>query len=104
MSFKEYQAQEKVRAMLKDLDLETLLKTFRNMAKRYTDGHYTILAFTTGFKATFGTIGLDDFDVRVAFSQVKNRDNLKDAIIDALVEKRGIAGELRPKVKIVGQR
>lgn len=101
-NYQEAKAQKKIREMLGELDIPELLTTLRNMAKRYTDGHYTILAFTSGFKVVFGTIDLDDNEVRNNFfHRVKSRDTLKDAVIDALIDKRGVDREFNRIVKIV---
>lgn len=81
---------KKERAMLEPLGLDELLHTFRNMAKTYRDGHYTILSFTTGYKAYFGSGPWDDLDIRDFLGRIKPRENLKDAVLDALVERYGI--------------
>ena len=41
------------------MKIELLLKVLKNVAKTKADGHYTIMAFTTGFKCMLGTPNLD---------------------------------------------
>lgn len=39
----------------KDLDLDTLVSVAEELAKNFSDGHLTVMRFTTGWKCVLGT-------------------------------------------------
>jgi hypothetical protein len=75
---------EDLRRCLSALDTGLLLVLFRAQAASHFDGHYTILSFTTHFKAAFGTPALD-WDGHEDVAALPGFATLKDAVIDALV-------------------
>jgi len=74
-------------ALLRRFEVDRLLKLMTLEAKRSHDGHYTIFAFTTGYKVAFGTPSLypvqasADYQLRA----MPSFPTLKEAMIAALV-------------------
>lgn len=44
---------------LLECSLDDVVRVIEVHAKHYHDGHFTVMSFTTGIKAMFGTIDLD---------------------------------------------
>lgn len=60
--------------------MEQLIEQLQSRANKYHDGHYTIMKFTTNYKATFGTVNeREQIDVLQGFK------TLKEAIINCLI-------------------
>lgn len=61
------------RQLLELMDTESLLNILRVEAMRYGYGHYTIMAFPTGYKIKFGTpeIDLDKVSELISFQTLK---------------------------------
>ena len=88
---------ERLRTILEPLDLDALLSVLTFEARRWHDGHFTIMAFTTEYKVTLGTPNLlrGSYDptapdlVGGTYKQIWEMPGfptLKDALIHALVE------------------
>jgi hypothetical protein len=74
--------------LLRSFEVDRLLKLVTLEAKRLHNGHYTILAFTTGYKVAFGTPNIYPLNDGQAFYQVQHMPGfptLKEALIAALV-------------------
>jgi hypothetical protein len=74
--------------LLRSFEVDRLLKLVTLEAKRLHDGHYTIFAFTTGYKVAFGTPQISPFHDADAWYQLKAMPSfptLKEALIAALV-------------------
>jgi hypothetical protein len=80
--------------LLRSFEVDRLLKLLTLEAKRLHDGHYTILAFTTGYKVAFGTPSLYPFSDGMAYAQLQQMPafpTLKEALIAALVAGKDFA-------------
>ncbi len=62
-----------------DSELLFLLEKLEGIANEDFDGHLTIMKFTTGWKAMFGTPNLD-IDGRAEAAKLKSHKTLKDAL------------------------
>ena len=51
-------------------DLDGVVSVVEAHAKHYHDGHFTVLSFTTGVKAMFGTVDLDTGDAREIVNKI----------------------------------
>jgi|SRR5215471_3652207 len=74
--------------LLRSFEVDRLIKLVTLEAKRLHDGHYTIFAFTTGYKVAFGTPWLYPFNDGMAYEQLLEMPafpTLKEALIAALV-------------------
>ena len=65
-------------------DIESL---FAALAKKYTDGHYTILKFTTGYKAGFGTPDIRSGGDDVNIEAIPMSDTIMGAVLFAIISK-----------------
>lgn len=65
-------------------DLQTLLEKAELLAKEKTDGHLSILKFTTGYKVFLGTPNLDIREEREKISQMKSFIYLNEALDNLL--------------------
>jgi len=78
-----------------DTDIETL---FSALAKKYTDGHYTIFRFTSGYKAGFGTpdirFGGDDDSIH----NCKTSKTIRDAMLCAIVDNKNFQDTTNPVI------
>lgn len=72
---------------MKESSLEELINELELIAKSDTDGHVTMLKFTTGWKVALGTPNLDIGEERAKISSLKGHLLLKDAIRDAINNK-----------------
>jgi len=72
---------------MEKIDLNTLFNILEEIAKKETDGHITIMKFTSGWKAAFATPDLDAGRGREQINKLKNHDTLEEAIKDLLIEK-----------------
>ena len=79
---------------LQSLPLESLLKLLTIEAKKSHDGHYTIFAFTTGYKVALGTPDMTPWGASKVYAQLAEMPafpTLKDAVIAALVSEKTFA-------------
>ena len=67
------------------LSVEELLDVVADFAKQEHDGHFAILSFTTGYKVAFGTPDLDGGHGRDDVLNLKGCENIKDAMIHAIL-------------------
>jgi len=74
------------------IKLKKLLHAAEALARLHRDGHFTIMRFTTGWKAVWGTPNIEEKD-REYIAQLKNRDDIQGALLDLF--KLGI-GETKP--------
>jgi hypothetical protein len=65
--------------------LNKKLKKLEQEAKKRSDGHFTIMKFTTGYKVLFGTPDLTDY--RQKLQLLDGFKYLEDALENALEEK-----------------
>ncbi|MCL5770695.1 MAG: hypothetical protein M1479_00255 [Actinobacteria bacterium] len=72
---------------MEKIDLNTLFDILEEMAKKETDGHITIMKFTTGWKAAFSTPDLDSGSGREQISKLKKYNTLEEAIKDLLIDR-----------------
>ena len=63
-----------------------LIKKVEQKAKEVSDGHYTILKFTSGYKGFFGTPNLDFGEERKRVSKLKAFSELNDLLKHMLKE------------------
>jgi len=61
-------------------DIQTLIEKAELLAKEKTDGHLSILKFTTGYKVFLGTPNLDIGENREKISKMKSFTTLEDAL------------------------
>lgn len=74
--------------LLRSFEVDRLLKLVTVEAKRLHDGHFAILAFTTGFKVAFGTPDMCPWMTSNAYAQLAEMPTfptVKEALIAALV-------------------
>jgi hypothetical protein len=69
---------------LTSLNIEGLIGIMEHMARVAYDGHYTIMAFTTGYKAGFGTPNLDGLG-REQVWNIPSQETLKGALVRAIM-------------------
>lgn len=62
-------------------DLGVLLKIVDRKAKTLHDGHWTLLSFTTHYKAKFGTPNLDQI------AELKGYSTLEEALLALIINK-----------------
>jgi len=62
------------------MNLETLIQKAEALAKEKTDGHLSILKFTTGYKAFLGTPNLDIGEERENISNMNSFSTLEEAL------------------------
>jgi hypothetical protein len=75
-----------VRTLAGGYDVQALLALVTTWARQYHDGHCTILAFTTGYKVTFGTPDISPGGT--AYAQVQAMPQfptLKEALVHVLL-------------------
>jgi len=58
----------------------SILTALDGAARVHTDGHWTLMRFTTGYKCIMGTPNLDDGSGRGEVSITRNCTSLEDAI------------------------
>lgn len=63
-----------------------LLGVIEKIAEKYFNGHFTILSFTTGFKAMFGTPNLDSGTGRQEVLTLKPASSLEEALINLILD------------------
>ncbi|MEA3459438.1 MAG: hypothetical protein U9R11_01985 [Chloroflexota bacterium] len=73
--------------MPEQLDIGTLLKVVIREADEHYDGHFTLLAFTTGFKCAFGTPDLDSGQGGEQVRKLPNHEKLQEALVDLILNK-----------------
>ena len=66
------------------MDLEALLHKAEALAKEKTDGHLSILKFTTGYKVFLGTPNLDIGEEREKISSMNSFSTLEKALRNLL--------------------
>ena len=71
-------------------NLQTLLEKAELLAKETTDGHLSILKFTTGYKIFLGTPNLDIGEEREKINQMKSFVYLDKALDNLLKTKISI--------------
>jgi len=62
------------------MNLETLIQKAEALAKEKTDGHLSILKFTTGYKVFLGTPNLDIGEERENISNMNSFSTLEEAL------------------------
>ena len=67
------------------LDLETLVGLCEIAASRDTDGHLTILRYTTGWKVMLGTPDLRSGEGSAEIDELESFGTLKEALVDLLI-------------------
>jgi hypothetical protein len=67
-----------------NLDLATLVRIAEELARKISDGHLTILRFTTHWKCGLGTPLLDAEDGRSEISALPEFATLADALFDLI--------------------
>lgn len=72
---------------MEKMNLNTLINILEEIAEKETDGHITIMKFTTGWKAAFATPDLDSGRCREQIEKLKNHDTLEEAIKDLIIKK-----------------
>ena len=72
---------------MKSLDLNTMVHIVEEMAKQQTDGHISILKFTTGWKAFFGTTNLDIGGDRERIARMPAFETLEGALQNLIINK-----------------
>ena len=70
-------------------DVQHLLTLVTVEAQRWHDGHFAILAFTSGYKVMFGTPNLDNGQGRAEVAALPNCPTLRAALLAALVAGQG---------------
>jgi hypothetical protein len=70
--------------MKQKLSTDDFIALTNLVAKRYTDGHLTILKFTTGWKCMVGTPDLDSGEGRKQIAALETYENFNDAVIAEL--------------------
>jgi hypothetical protein len=70
-------------------NLRTLI-TLAEMKARDYNGHLTIMRFSTGWKAMFGTPNLDSGEGRKQVSTLKGHESLEQALLYLIIEEQGI--------------
>ncbi len=70
--------------MRQKLSTDDLIALTNLVAKRYADGHLTILKFTTGWKCMVGTPDLDSGDGRKQIEALETYESFNDAVIAEL--------------------
>lgn len=75
---------------MSEIELQSLVNDLENLANEMTDGHITILKFTTGWKAALGTPNLDIGDGRDKISNLKNHSSFKEAVKDLIANKTSL--------------
>jgi hypothetical protein len=71
-----------------DLDLETLIGLAEILAAEKTDGHLTLMRFTTGWKGFLGTPDLDTGDGRGEVTGHPIHDTLRECLIALILDKK----------------
>lgn len=69
---------------LGDLTIEQAIEDAEEYAKEETDGHFTLMRFTTGWKAMMSTPDLDTGDGRNDVYDIPMEDTIQSAIMEAL--------------------
>ncbi len=70
--------------MKQKLSTDDLIILTNLVAKRYADGHLTILKFTTGWKCMVETPDLDSGEGRKQIAALETYENFNDAVIAEL--------------------
>lgn len=71
-----------------DLNLETLIALAEMLAAEASDGHLTLMRFTTGWKAFLKTPDLDTGDGREEVAITQMHATLNEALINLLLQNR----------------
>ena len=74
-------------------DLNRLIDCFELLSEIFSDGHLTIMRFTTGWKACFGTPDLDTGRGRTQVEALKTYKTLSEAIFQAIKQKQFVEDE-----------
>jgi hypothetical protein len=69
------------------LDLDTLMAIAERIAVERTDGHLTLMRFTTGWKCMLGTPNLD-IDGRSEVSSLPASPSVKEALVAFVCDSR----------------
>jgi len=72
---------------IEDLNLDILLALAERRAVAETDGHLTLLRFTTGWKFLLGIPNLDSGKGREEISVLKSYPTSKEALVAFLLQK-----------------
>jgi len=80
----------------KNLNLETLIGLAKMLVAEETDGHLTLMQFTTGWKVFIRTPDLDTGSRREEIGNVKMHETLKEALIDLILHKGKGRGKYNP--------
>ncbi|OQA93941.1 MAG: hypothetical protein BWY27_00007 [Bacteroidetes bacterium ADurb.Bin234] len=75
-------------AKYENLNLETLIALAEKVAAEASDGHLTLMRFTTGWKAFLKTPNLDTGDGRKEVADIQMYATLKEALINLLLHGR----------------
>ena len=67
--------------------VEALIGIIEHIAANEFAGHYSILAFTTGYKVAFGTPDLDTGHGREQVLKTPSQETLKGALVRAIMSK-----------------
>ena len=67
------------------MNLEKLVTCVEDIARKKHDGHLTIMKFTTGWKAFFGTPDLDSGKGRLWIFTLKSFETIEDALLNCLI-------------------
>jgi len=70
---------------LSTYSLEDIECLFAALAKKYTDGHYTILRFTTGYKAGFGIPDIRSGGDQIKILSIPTSKTMTEAITFAII-------------------
>ena len=68
-----------------ELDLELLIQIAQAKAASISDGHLTLMKFSTHWKIMFGTPNLDNKSAREEVRKLKPHDTLKEALFNTLM-------------------
>ena len=71
-------------------DLRTLMNLAELKAEQFTDGHLTIMRFTTEWKAMFGTPNLDTHEGREQVRDLRGNESLEEALEYLIIRPRDI--------------
>ena len=70
--------------MKQNISTDDLIVLTNLVAKRYADGHLTILNFTTGWKCMVGTPDLEAGEGRKQLAALQTHESLNDALVGEL--------------------
>lgn len=64
-----------------------LIEKIEKIASEISDGHYTILKFTSGYKAFFGTPDLDNGNEREKIAKLESFESIEEALVHLIENK-----------------